>query len=62
MTLMLFSHNPSCMCIVVKERKKRQQAESRIEALEKSSRQLVEHYDSRMIDLAKQVMYIVYDV
>lgn len=40
---------------VVKERKKRQLAEGRIEALERSSRQLTQHYDSRIIELAKQV-------
>ena len=44
------------LCAVVKERKKRQQAESRIEALEKSSRQLMQHYDGRIIELAKEVI------
>lgn len=46
------------MYIVVKERKKRQLAEHRIEALEKSSRELVHHYDSKFIQLAKQVSLI----
>lgn len=40
---------------VGKERKKRQLAEERIEALERASRQLVQHYDSRFICLAKEV-------
>lgn len=41
---------------VVKERKRRQLAEARIEALEKSSRRLVQQYDRRIVELAKQVI------
>lgn len=40
---------------VVKERRRRQLAEQRIECLEKNSRQLVQHYDLRFIEIAKQV-------
>ena len=43
------------MYVVVKERKKRQLAEQRIEVLEKGSRQLKQHYDRRLVELAKQV-------
>jgi hypothetical protein len=46
---------PACLPAVVKERKKRQLAEQRIESLEKTSRQLVQYYDLRFIELAKQV-------
>ena len=41
--------------VVVKERKKRQLAEQRIEVLEKTSMKLIQHYDSRFIELAKEV-------
>ncbi len=40
---------------VVKERKKRRLLEHRVEALEKASKEIVKHYDSRLIDLAKEV-------
>lgn len=39
----------------MKERKKRVLAERRIETLESSSRQLVQHYDARFVELARQV-------
>ena len=41
--------------VVVKERKRRQLAEQRIEVLEKTSMKLIQHYDSRFIELAKEV-------
>lgn len=40
---------------MIKERRKRQLAERRIQAVEKNSRQLVQHYDARLIELAKEV-------
>lgn len=41
--------------VVVKERKKRQALEMRTRELERLSKQVVEHYDSRFIELASEV-------